>query len=109
MAWLWVLSLVLVFLAGFATGSTGRWGRAKPPAAPAAVCPCGHGMSFHEGGHGACRQELSRTRYDTVGDRAGVTWVRCACQVYAGPDLVSSVTLQPVVFREVTSEGGDPS
>lgn len=80
-------------------------GRRKLPKPVPAVCPCHHAISFHEGGAGICRGTDKRTKYDRFGDFVGYTYDHpCTCQVYAGPELVSSITMQQTSFRQIAAE-----
>lgn len=86
--------MVLSYLAGRVTR--------RPKSQPQAICPCGHPISFHEGLTGACQwtewERVERKSYDEEVE------VACRCQTYAGPELISSFTLRPMIERPTTTE-----
>jgi hypothetical protein len=90
-------------LAGFVAGRVTR--RVPgPPGQSDAICPCAHPVSFHQKSTGACTGEVRRRHYDSLGNRAGTEWVACACLFYAGPEVISSVTMRPATFRELRGD-----
>lgn len=62
-----------------------RTRRDKPTAA---VCPCKHAISFHKDLTGGCKA--------TIGSGMLLEQTRCRCERYAGPELVSSLTMRPI-------------
>lgn len=93
----------------FLTAGAGLLGgfilRRRPvPKMPEAICPCEHSVAFHEAGVGRCHGQEQRGRYNKLGEWTGYEYVPCACQHYAGPELISAVTMRPVVYREITAE-----
>lgn len=90
--------------AGLLGGLALRRRRPAVPKSPEAICPCEHSVAFHEAGVGRCHGQERRDRHNKVGDWTGYEYVPCACQHYAGPELISPVTMRPVVYREVTTD-----
>ncbi len=94
--------------AGLLAGLLVRRRRPATPKSPEPICPCGGSVSFHEGGTGRCHHQVKRAKkWDGFGSAIAYEWVPCACQHYAGPELVSSITMQPTAFRQVTDAAPD--
>ncbi len=97
----------LLFGAGVALATFGvgyRYGLRKASRPVKAICPCDHGINFHEDLVGRCHGMMTASTYSTSSGRKEKD-VPCTCQHYAGPELISSVTMQPIVVREVTDKG----
>jgi hypothetical protein len=70
---------------------------APPKSLTKAMCPCGHGINFHEKLSGRCHAH----------DQQPITWYSgkptrweefsCDCQVYAGPELIRGTTGLPIL------------
>lgn len=95
--WVPILTAAGGLLSGLLLGRRRRSGPGRFPA----TCPCGHAVSFHEAGTGVCHAENRREKFNGIGEEVGYLYVRCACQRYAGPELLSSVTMQPFGYRQV--------
>lgn len=90
-------AVVLGFLAGRVNGR-----RAEANRRPQAICPCTHHASFHAAGSGPCRAaERQDSRWDQCGSPIAFVYVTCACQVYSGPEVISSLTGRPVTYQEL--------
>ncbi len=90
-----------------------RAGRRARPATggggvAAAVCPCTHPVSFHEGLTGACHANAYAESYSTSTGTERRS-EQCRCQHYAGPELVSALTMRPLLPVEAPSDGGAPA
>jgi hypothetical protein len=72
---------VLISLAGMAGAY--RLGRRTRPEMVSAVCLCKHAISFHKNLTDACKYRSRFERY-------------CTCQHYAGPEMISSVTMRSI-------------
>lgn len=90
--------------AGLLAGLVLRGPRPRSPKPPEAICPCEHSVAFHEAGVGRCHGQEQRSRYNKLGEWTGYEYVPCACQHYAGPELISAVTMRPVVYREIIAD-----
>lgn len=77
-------------------------GKRERKATMAAVCPCGHAIGFHETMTGRCHGVNMRTEYNKHSEGIGAQPVKCTCQHYSGPELISSLTLRPVAARPTT-------
>ena len=95
-----VLAPAAAALAGFAAGIIrARRKRSKP--APA-ICPCEHSVAFHVAGTGVCQETVRReSAWSQLGAAVGYTYVACGCQVYAGPEVISSLTMRPTTYGEI--------
>lgn len=94
-----MLAEVLLAVAGTVTGFGSGWLAARRRPSPA-ICPCGHAISFHDR-NGQCHAQIRR--WSLI---VGNEFAACTCQHYAGPELISSITMQPVVPRPVTDNDG---
>lgn len=65
------------------TGAYRLGARTRRSATATAVCPCKHAVSYHVNLTGKCNA------WTMMGDS-------CRCRVYAGPELVSSLTMRPI-------------
>jgi hypothetical protein len=96
--------------AGFILGLAVR--RPRPAGAqvsPPPICPCGGPISFHEGGTGRCHHQVERAcKWDLYGGELAYEWVPCGCLHYAGPELVSSITMQAVSMRPAVAAADPP-
>lgn len=91
-----VLEILLVGLGG-AQVYVGYWiGRRARKTKFEAVCPCQHHIGEHEKMTGRCRGKVRVAHYLVSGDRNGKEWVQCTCLHYAGPELISSLTMRPI-------------
>lgn len=88
---------VLVSMIGMA-GAYRLGARTRPASTTAdARCPCGHTINFHENLTGIChdRARVGTKYIPSVGERPVMG--PCPCQQYAGPELVSSLTMRPII------------
>lgn len=100
-----IVSLVAGMVLGAVLYSAGfRAGRKQHPASNTAVCLCEHHIGEHEQMTGKCHGQICVPNYMKSGDRQGRKWVPCTCQVYTGPELISSITLRPITPRAEASE-----
>jgi hypothetical protein len=86
-----------VTLIGMASAyGLGKRNRLLPASVNQAVCPCEHPISFHEGLTGPCHAPVQIRSYKPG---AGTTTKpgTCRCQHYAGPELISSMTMREVL------------
>jgi hypothetical protein len=62
-----------------------------------ARCPCGHTINFHENLTGGCHDttKVGTTYVASLGERPVMG--PCPCQQYAGPELISSLTMRPII------------
>lgn len=97
----WVLTVALAFFLGFflALGVGLAIGRRRSgPESVGAVCPCGDTINFHEKLTGACAAtERVPVRWDTYHRPYEWAELKCDCQAYAGPELISTMTMRPIV------------
>ncbi len=96
-----VLVTAGALLVGYIAGARAAW-RRRPERPPKPVCPCDHAISFHENGTGRCHGTYRRKLYSGSGADLGYRDVPCTCQTYAGPELVSSLTMRPIALRSST-------
>lgn len=82
-----------------------RAGLSRSPELVQAICPCKHGINFHEELTGHCHGMMETSTYSTSSGTK-TKEIPCKCQHYAGPELVSSVTMQQIAFRQVTDDEG---
>ncbi|MET0702464.1 MAG: hypothetical protein ABWY93_22645 [Mycobacterium sp.] len=69
------------------------------------ICPCKHAISFHQEGTGRCQfMDRQEFKYNNNGIATSYRQVQCTCQIYAGPEVISALTMRPMTFREVTSD-----
>jgi len=62
-----------------------------------AICPCKHSVAFHKDLTGPCHGIVDRIMvYNASGKHVGYNDVACTCQGYAGPELISSLTMRPI-------------
>lgn len=101
--WVPFVTLAAGFVTGFAVRR--RSPQASKPEEP--ICPCGHAVAYHERGVGPCRVEQERRKYNGAGTWVGHMYVLCRCQNYAGPEVISSITMRPAVFGGVADESID--
>lgn len=95
---------ILTAGAGLLGGLALRRRRPGEPKMPEAICPCEHSVAFHEDGVGRCHGQEQRDKHNKGGGWVGYEYVPCACQHYAGPELISPVTMRPVVYRQVIAD-----
>lgn len=81
----------MTFLLGLGIGR-----RAKKPEPNAAICPCKHTIGEHENLTGRCQSQIKRPHYYVNGSRNGHEWVKCPCLHYAGPELISSISMRSI-------------
>ena len=72
----------------------GRRGRRKSPAPPQAFCGCGHGLEQHDPEARVCKAEVTRGKYDSLGEWVGYTYAPCTCQQYVGPKPLEEMFAQ---------------
>jgi hypothetical protein len=66
--------------------------RNPPELSMIAVCPCEHGINYHDKLTGRCRAKRERAiRFNLDGKPIKWDEVACDCQVYAGPELIRSL------------------
>jgi hypothetical protein len=71
----------------------GRVSRSRANTQPPAVCSCSHGWGTHDQPVGRCHGDIRRTKYDSIGDKVGYTYVPCPCRAYDGPESTSVIHL----------------
>lgn len=103
-----MLTEALAICTGMGTGAAlyafgFRTGRKHRSTDGVAVCPCSHHIGDHENMTGKCCAKVKRViRLGGVPHHE--EWVRCTCQCYSGPELISSFTLRPVTQRGEANE-----
>lgn len=90
-------ALMLGYLIGRARGRR-RHALEQPPP----ICPCGHAVGFHTERTGACQGQEEHRLHTAPGDYHD-EMTPCGCQHYSGPELVSTITLQPITMRPTTT------
>lgn len=71
-----------IFAAGWIAGGITR--KRRTTSGGKAICGCGHGIGYHTDRTGQCHGTNYR-KFDGIHDK-------CGCQVYSGPELITSFT-----------------
>ena len=83
------------YLAGRSRSRASRPVMAKP------ICPCEHPISFHANLTGTCNGTVDvAIKWNADGEERGWRKDPCPCGHYAGPELVSQMTMRALTTEE---------